>query len=375
MAFRHVRPVLTIASGPHAPRVLCSARVLLSTGVIATTTRSAPLRGTGRLHLQAYTPGLAPRRPPGAAPERFPTLDRCPFERCHHPARRGEDQLHVSGLRWPHRTSPRHGRLVSPVSALDALVFAHATAPFFARASQAGADHRACTASGRPGTASVFATAPSDRAPVGLSPTRPIVVMGCTMPSRLPPRARVTKAGPLPSGGVVAAAINGTTSPSDSLPARRRFALGLSASLCPDKGGRVGPLLFRAGLSPRASLRTPEASCARMQSHAPGSTDTVCCLRRDMIGSAASPFGSFISRGCKVHAFALRPATLLPSQQPYGHLRALDAPLRQRALAPHPEPATRLSGDYRGGTFTRKSSTARNSPAKGPTGFGRTYHW
>ena len=173
----------------------------------------------------------------------------------------------------------------------------------------------------------------------------------------------------------MAAAVVGTTSPSESLPARCRFASGLSTALCPDEGGRVGPLLFRVRLSLRASLNTPEASCARMQSHAPVPTGTVCCLRREMSGSATSPFGLSISRGCKVHAFALKPGPLLPSQQPYSRLRALDAPLRWEALAPvHPGPATRLSGDYRGGTFTRKSDTTGNPALNERSDSVRTHH-
>ena len=38
--------------------------------------------------------------------------------------------------------------------------------------------------------------------------------------------------------------------------------------------------------------------------------------------------------------------------------RTFDAPLGRRDLAPRLEPATRLSGDYRGGTLTRESGTA-----------------
>src|SRR5437773_8646771 len=61
----------------------------------------------------------------------------------------------------------------------------------------------------------------------------------------LTPTSCATKAGSLPSGGVMAAAVGGTTNPSDSLPARGRFASGLSVALCPDKGCRIGSLLFR----------------------------------------------------------------------------------------------------------------------------------
>ena len=119
------------------------------------------------------------------------------------------------------------------------------------------------------------------------------------MPSHLPPATRATKAGPLPSTGVVAAGIVGTTDPSDSLPARPPFALGLWVPPSPDVGRWVGPLLFRVELSSHALLPTPGKSCA-----APCSV-AVCCLRRDMSGSAFPPFGSLLSRGCKVHPFGL----------------------------------------------------------------------
>lgn len=119
------------------------------------------------------------------------------------------------------------------------------------------------------------------------------------MPSHLPPATRATKAGPLPSTGVVATGIDGTTNPSDSLPARIPFALGLWEPPSPDIGRWVGPLLFRVGLSSHALLCTPGKSCA------PPCSGAVCCLRRDMIGSAFPPFGSLLSRGCKVHPFGL----------------------------------------------------------------------
>ena len=148
-------------------------------------------------------------------------------------------------------------------------------------------------------------------------------------------------------------------SPSDSLSARLPFAFGLWESPSLDVSRRVGSLLFRVELSPRALLRTPGESCThpdRSASKAALSEGAVSCLRRDMTGSASPPFRLFLSRGCKVHALSLRrigPAALLPSQESYDSLRAFDAPLRREALTPHPGPATRLSGDYRDGTFTR----------------------
>ena len=132
------------------------------------------------------------------------------------------------------------------------------------------------------------------------SRTFPMGLLGlAAMPSHLLPDTRATKAGSLPSTGVVATGISGTTNPSDSLPARATFALGLCSSLSPDFGRWVGPLLFRVELSSHALLNTPGKSCAAPHSGA------VCCLRRDMIGSAFPPFGSQFSRGCKVHPFGL----------------------------------------------------------------------
>ena len=119
------------------------------------------------------------------------------------------------------------------------------------------------------------------------------------MPSHLPPATCATKVGPLPSPGVVAAGIDSTTDPSDSLPARRPFTLGLWTRASPDVGRWVGPLLFRVELSSHALLPTPGKSCAAPCSNA------VCCLRREMSGSAFPPFGSLLSRGCKVHPFGL----------------------------------------------------------------------
>jgi len=77
-----------------------------------------------------------------------------------------------------------------------------------------------------------------------------------------------------------------------------------------------------------------------------------------MSDSATHPFRAFMSRGCKVH-LSIGPANLLPSQKPYGPLRAFDIPLRRQALTGRLGSATRRTGAYRGGTFTRKSDTAR----------------
>ena len=87
--------------------------------------------------------------------------------------------------------------------------------------------------------------------------------------------------------------------------------------------------------------------------------DAVCCLRRGMSDSAyPSPFG-FLSHEAARFTFRLGPLTCFPPQKPLGLLRAFDIPLRRKALAPRPGPATRRSGAYRDGTLTRKSDTAR----------------
>jgi hypothetical protein len=51
------------------------------------------------------------------------------------------------------------------------------------------------------------------------------------------------------------------------------------------------------------------------------------------------------------------PAPLLPSLESLDPIRALDSPLRPTDLSVNPDPATRRSGAYRGGTFTRKHDT------------------
>ncbi len=120
----------------------------------------------------------------------------------------------------------------------------------------------------------------------------------------------------------------------------------------PDVGGRVGSLLFRAGLSPRALLHTPGTSCTP-----PDLAGAVCCLRRDMSGSANPSLSGVYLTGLQ-GSLNVGPAALLPSQEPYRSLRALDAPLGRGDLAPRLEPATRRSGAYRGGTLTHESDTA-----------------
>jgi hypothetical protein len=92
--------------------------------------------------------------------------------------------------------------------------------------------------------------------------------------------------------------------PSDSRPARSAFAVGLYGPPSPDAArawpsplaAGNGSLLFRIQLCPHALLCTPRASCTAPNLF----TGAVCCLRRDMSGSAIATFRLLISRGCKV---------------------------------------------------------------------------
>ncbi len=140
--------------------------------------------------------------------------------------------------------------------------------------------------------------------------------------------------------------------PSDSLPARAPFRLRLIGVASSDVDRRVGPLLFRVRLSPHALLHTPGTSYTP-----PALAGAVCCLRREMSGSTNPSLSGFNVTGLQ-GSLNVGPAALLPSQEPYGSLRALDTPLGRRDFAPRLEPATRRSGAYRDGTLTRKSDTA-----------------
>jgi len=87
-----------------------------------------------------------------------------------------------------------------------------------------------------------------------------------------------------------------------------------------------------------------------------GASDAVCCLHREMTGSAdLSLSGAYVS-GLQGSLDA-GPAGLLPARWPYSQRRAFDAPLHRRDFARQWEPATGRSGAYPGGTYTRKFDT------------------
>jgi len=155
--------------------------------------------------------------------------------------------------------------------------------------------------------------------------------------------------------------------PSDSLSTQQDFALGLYPLPSPDVGRRGGPPQFRIRLYLRAVFLTPEASCA---SPVPRRS-LLPSPRHDGLGHF--PFRVPISRGCKVHALAFGPQACSPRSQPYSCSRALDAPLGRHPLGRRLEPATRRSGPYRGGTYTRKSDAASRTDGPDPTSF-RTQH-
>ena len=160
------------------------------------------------------------------------------------------------------------------------------------------------------------------------------------------------KQGPFPRPRL-SRGVSSTMGPSDSLPARTPFRRRLIGVASSNVDRQVGPLLFRLRLSPHALLLTPGMSCTH-----PALAGAVCCLRREMSGSA-NPSLSGISVTGLQGSLDVGPTALLPSQEHCCSLRALDAPLGRRDLAPRLEPATRRSGAYRDGTLTRKSDTAR----------------
>jgi hypothetical protein len=155
--------------------------------------------------------------------------------------------------------------------------------------------------------------------------------------------------------------------PSDSLSTQRDFAVGLYPPPSPNVGRRGGSPQFRIRLYLRAVFPTPEASCA---SPVP-QRSLLPSPRHDWLGHF--PFRVPISRGCKVHALAFGPQVCSPRAQPYSYGRALDAPLGRHPLGRQLEPATRRSGAYRGGTYTRKSDAASRPDGPDPASF-RTHH-
>lgn len=159
-----------------------------------------------------------------------------------------------------------------------------------------------------------------------------------------------------------------TMSPSDSLSTRRDFTFRLYPPPSPNVGRRGGSPQFRTRLSLRALFHTPGVSCAPPELP---KRSLLPSPRHDWLGHSTFRFP--ISRGCKVHASALGPQGRSPHAKPLGLRRALDAPLRCRPLGRHPEPATRRSGAYRGGTYTRKSDAAPRPDGPSPALF-RTHH-
>ena len=136
--------------------------------------------------------------------------------------------------------------------------------------------------------------------------------------------------------------------------------LGLPSGTTPFRIPLIGGAFARRGQPVRASPVPCRAFAACSPPypggvlHPSGSPDAVCCLRRDMSGSASPSLS-----GCHLTrlqgSLDVGPAALLPSHSPYSELMALDAPLGRGDLAPRLEPATRRTGAYRGGTLTRKS--------------------
>ena len=125
----------------------------------------------------------------------------------------------------------------------------------------------------------------------------------------------------------------------------------------------IGSAFARRGQPARASP-VPCRAVATCSPPYPGgvlhrSGSTRCSLlpspRRDRLGHP-SLSGAYLS-GLQ-GSLQAGPVALLPARRPYSRRRAFDAPLGRRDLARRLEPATWLSGDYQGGTYTRKFDTA-----------------
>ena len=130
-------------------------------------------------------------------------------------------------------------------------------------------------------------------------------------------RTSLIKARPLPSGVLCctpSSLLRTSRTPSQlrSLSAVQPYTFGLRLTRLP---GRVSPV-------PHCSFPACRRPLPRRGPSSIPVADDVCCLRRDMSGSALSnTFRLIICRGCSVH-FMLRPAGLLPSLS-----RAFDTPL------------------------------------------------
>ena len=182
------------------------------------------------------------------------------------------------------------------------------------------------------------------------------------MPSPVPPLGSATEAEPLPSSGFhrLLRYYEPRGLPPDSQTFRTRLIAWVFARR--GRPGRVSPVPYQ----PFATCRPPypDGVLRRIS----GAASAVCCLRLDMTGSAPAPFGVNLT-GLQ-RFIAVRPAASLPSRQPYGHRRALDAPLRRRDLSPRPEPAIRRTGlpTVTGLTPAGLVQLTRTRHAVGPTG-------
>lgn len=162
------------------------------------------------------------------------------------------------------------------------------------------------------------------------------VVGSCDHAPARTPLHTVTEAGPLPSTDFhrLPQYYEPLGLPPNSLTLRTRLIARVFARRQPL--GRVSPVPYLSVDTCR--LPYPGGVLRRISE----SPDAVCCLRPDMMGSAPSPFGFYLTR---LQRFTnARPAALLPTHEPYGSRQALDVPLRRRDLSPRPEPATRRLG-------------------------------
>jgi hypothetical protein len=168
-----------------------------------------------------------------------------------------------------------------------------------------------------------------------------------TMPLRLPPYADTTKAGSLPSSGLFDQRrqyYEPLGLPPSTVPLRHRLIGTAFARRGPP--GRVSPVPYQAVLTCPPPYPVGVLHPFRLQ-------DAVCCLRRGMSDSACpSPFG-FLCHEAARFTFRLGPSTCFPLSDRMATKGLSTSRSDDPALADLPGPATRRSGAYRDGAFTR----------------------
>ena len=167
-----------------------------------------------------------------------------------------------------------------------------------------------------------------------------------TMPLRLPSYAAATKAGSLPSTALLERCpryYGPLGLPPGTAPLHLRLIGTAFARRRPP--GRVSPVPHRT-----VSACPPPYPAGVLHRSGPHGCSLLPSPCNERLGHP-SLSGSYVTR--LQGSLDVGPANLLPSQRPYGLLKAFDIPLGRQVLTRRLGSATRRSGAYRDGTFTR----------------------